>query len=163
MSHNINVYRLIIILLFALTFTTVGWAAPVIYASNVPADQVIEVHEFEATDTTTESARHYVCFDRTVSNGMSADVFTELYLIPDNGDRIEIQSTNMDRYFQEGRSNVITPFELPENMVAGEYRYIVIAEMSMADGRVIRDFVFESKPFTVTEGEPVTQTRPIEC
>lgn len=152
MSSETSV-RIAVILLFAITFAVIGSAAPVLYATNVPQNQIIDVHEFDADDTTTNSDSHYVCFDRTVKYSTSAKVFTELYLVDKDGERVEVQSETMYRYLQEGRTEVVSIFTLPEKIAAGEYQYILVLQMNMADGRVTRDLVFNSNTFAIDNGD----------
>ena len=151
MSNKLSRYRIAVILLFAITFTLVGTFAPVLYAANVPQDQVIQVHEFTAQDTTTTEDSHYICFDRTVHEASSAETFTELYLLTDDGQRVEIESRSNDRYFQSGQAQVVTPLDLPDDLAEGEYRYVIVARFDMADGRVERTFAFESEPFHIND------------
>lgn len=155
--------RIVVILLFALTFSIVGWAAPVIYASNVPSNQIIEVHDFDAENVSTEADSHYVCFDRTVYYDTSAKIFTELYLIDGNNRRVEVESRTSERYFQHGRSTVVSRFTLPEHLSVGKYRYILVVRMNMADGRVTRDLVFESQPFHVKKPSNIEMTENASC
>jgi len=151
MTQKMNRYRIVVILLFAITFTLVGTLAPVVYATYVPQDGVIEVNEFTAQDTTTDADAHYVCFDRTVERGTSAEVFTELYMLSEDGQRVEIESRTRDRYFQEGQEEVVTRLELPDNLAEGEYRYVLVAKFDMANGRVTRTFAFRSEPFMIDD------------
>lgn len=145
--------RIIFILLFALLFTTVGWAMPVIYASYVPADEVVEVHSFKAENVSTPSTHHSVCLNRTVHNPSSGESITELYLIQEGANqKIDISSKDMDRYFRKGQNTVVTTSELPESIEPGKYQYLLVIRMEMANGRVTRDFVFESEQFTVESG-----------
>lgn len=162
MTKQLNLTRLAVILLFTVTFTLIGAYAPVVYATTVPADNVIEVHSFDAQDTTTNSDAHYVCFDRTVNHGASVLLFTELYLLNDNGNRVEIDSQRIYRYFQQGRQKVVTPMSLPERLQEGTYRYVVVAKMNMADGRVIREFSSQSTKFNITDGPPI-DPEPTSC
>lgn len=157
MMDNMDRSRLIIILLFTIAFTVLGSLLPVLYATYVPANMVIQSHTFAAEDTTITSDSHYLCFDRTVHDASTAKTYTELYLIDTNGHRVEIESVTSDRYFQHGRDEVITPLDLPDNLAEGTYRYILVAEFNMADGRVKRTFAFKSDPFTVTD-ETNTET-----
>jgi len=156
---EIDVPRVHTAILFAILFVTVGWIAPAAYASYAPQDHFIQVHEFSAEDTTTDSDSHLICFDRTVSNGQSGKVFTELYLV--NGhdnERVEVDSRTMERYFQEGRSHVETPFALPQHIQPGEYRYVLVVQMELAQGRVQREFSFTSETFTITDDPTNTNT-----
>lgn len=160
MTSEMNRSRIIVILLFAITFTLIGWLAPVLYATHVPQSEVIEVHEFTAQNTTTTADEHHICFDRTVHRSGSAKVFTELYLLNGDGQRVEIESNTADRYFQSGNTQVVTPLELPDNLAEGEYKYVLVAKFDMAGGRVTRTFAFHSEPFTVSDGaEPVDSHR----
>lgn len=163
-ERSVNLARIAVVLLFAMTFTLVGWLSPVLYATYIPADEIIEVHGFEAQDTTTNSDKHYVCFDRTVYRETTGKVFTELYLV--NGDtqqRVEVQSDTVERYFQGGRTEVITPYELPPDLQTGEYEYVLVIKMELADGRVTRTMSYNSEPFTISEGESMGLTRPETC
>lgn len=163
MIPEMSTSRIVIILLFAITFAVVGWSAPVLHATYAPADSIVEVHNYEAQDTTTNSDKHYVCFDRSVTEGTSADIVTELYLLDTDGNRIEIDRTTTETYFQEGRTNVIVPRELPDDLQAGEYRYVVVSEIDLVGGQVTRTFEFTSEPFTISEGEKVNPVQPNNC
>jgi len=147
--------------LFAILFVTVGWIAPAAYAAYAPPSQYMEVHNFYAQDATTTADSHLVCFDRTVHHGQSGKVFTELYLVNGDGSRtVEVDSRTMERYFQDGRRAVETPFRLPEERLeAGEYRYLLVVQMQLAQGRVTREFEYTSASFNVTEGEPTNISR----
>lgn len=152
--------NIVVVLLFAMSFALIGWTAPVLYATHAPNDRFIEVHNFEAQDTTVANDRHYICFDRTVYQPTPATIYMELYLT--NGDRrtqLEVDSDRMSRYFQEGKHRVVTPVELPQNVKPGEYRYLLVAQLELADGRIERSFVYESDVFVVrNESTPVTRT-----
>jgi hypothetical protein len=163
---KINIARLAIVLLFAIAFTFIGVSAPVIYASYVPQDSVIEEHSFTAQDVSPEADQHFICFDRTVHQPSSGQVFTELYLISDDHPdaRTEIESKTMERYFQRGRSKVVTPLNLPNELQQGTYRYLLVVKLDMADGRVERAFTFNSEPFTISkEISDRKEERPIVC
>jgi len=156
MKLNMNNSRIIVILMFAITFTLIGWISPVLYASHVPQDQVIEAHEFTAQDTTPDADQHYICFDRTVEQASAAETFAELYLLDRDGNRVEIASQSEYRYFQQGRERVVTPLQLPDDLAEGEYRYVLVANFNLADGRVERTFAFESEPFVINDSvDPV--------
>lgn len=163
MTSHTNLARLAVILLFAIAFLIAGMMAPVAYASYAPSDHIIEEKEFTAQDTTTGSDTHYICFDRNVHQQTSGLVFTELYLVNGGDERVEVGSESMDRYFQDGRAEVITPMELPENLRAGEYRYLLVIQAELANGRITRDFTFESERFTIEEGPAKEPTRPTSC
>jgi hypothetical protein len=51
----------------------------------------------------------------------------------------------------------LTSFELPDELEAGEYRYILVIELEMSDGRVTRALTFESDTFQITEREIETE------
>jgi len=155
--------KVIVALLFAISFALIGWTAPVLYATNAPAEQFIEVHNFDAQDTPPSAEYHYICFDRTVHEPSSGTVYTELYLITDDGKRIEVGGETMQRYFQEDRRHVVTRLSLPENLEPGTYRYALIVDLSLADGRVTRDFVFESDRFTVSESADRPRRDDVRC
>jgi len=168
MTNNgeVKLGRIAVILLFAMTFTLIGWVSPVLYATYTPDNQVIEAHSFTAQDVNPEAEQHHICFDRTVYQQSSGQVFTELYLVsdgdPDN--RTEIESRSMERYFQGGRATVETPLDLPEQLEEGTYRYLLVIQMDMADGRVERLFTFESEPFMASNDVPMKQSeRPPAC
>lgn len=164
-NGDVNLARVAVILLFAVTFTLIGWLSPVLYATYIPADEVMEVHGFEAQDTTTGSDKHYICFDRTVHRETTGTVFTELYLVSEDGDkqRVEVQSDAVERYFQGGRTEVVTPFTLPPDLRAGEYQYLLVIKMELADGRVTRAMTYDSEPFTISDGPKQNATRPTTC
>lgn len=164
-NGEVNLARVAVILLFAMTFTLIGWLSPVLYATYIPTSEVMEVHGFEAQDATTDAKEHYVCFDRTVHKPATGKVFTELYLINGDGKRVEVESGTVQRYFQGGRTEVITPFELPNNLQTGEYQYLLVIKMELADGRVTRTMDYTSEPFTISEGsgDAYMPPRPESC
>lgn len=161
---NTNFHRVAIILAFAIAFTLFGTFAPVIYASYAPQDNFMVVHGFEAEDASVDGGQHYVCFDRTVYQPNSGQAFTELYLVSNNNHRVEVDSGTMDRYFQKGRAEVISRFNLPSDLQKGEYRYLLVIEMQLADGRVTRTFTYDSETFNITGQEPVNKSvAPTSC
>lgn len=153
MTSHTGWVRVGVILLFVITFTLVGWMAPIMYATHAPAENFIEVHNFEAQNTSIDTEEHTICFDRTIHSDTTGQVFAELYLITGDGERIEVGSDTMDRYFQEGRQQIVTPFELPDGLEEGEYRYALVIQMELADGQAPRIFSFESDEFYISDGE----------
>jgi hypothetical protein len=151
--------RIIVVLLFVIAFTLIGWISPVVYATHVSNDALIEGHDFEASDATVTDNSHIVCFNRTVHYSSPGITYSELYLVNDNGDSIETKlTTNVNRrYFESGHNTVLTSFELPDELEAGEYRYILVIELEMSDGRVTRALTFESDTFQITEREIETE------
>lgn len=147
--------------LFAILFIVVGNFVPVLYAAYAPQGHYIEVNDFSAQDTTTADSSHLVCFDRDVKNANSGTIITQLYLV--NGEdntRLEVDSHTIERYFQEGDKEIKRAFPLPDNIGTGEYRYILVVDMDLAQDRVSREFAFTSEPFTVTESDtPQTSSK----
>jgi hypothetical protein len=140
-----------IILAFALTFAVIGWVSPMVYTSNVPQGQVIEVHEFSAQNATSTADDHFICFDRTVHKPATAETFTELYMIGEDGTRIEVDSRKRVDYFEGGNRQVVQSIPLPDELAEGEYKYVFVANFDLADGRVERTFAFESESFYVND------------
>jgi len=155
--------KVIVSLLVAIAFTLIGWGAPMLYSTYAPEDQFIEVHNFEAQDAPPSSEHHYICFDRTVHEPSSATVYTELYLITDDGKRIEVGGETMKRYFEKGRQRVVTRLSLPEDLESGEYRYALIVQLELSDGRIQRDFQFHSSKFNVTPNADTPKSSAIKC
>lgn len=155
--------RVIVSLLVAIAFTLIGWGAPMLYSTYAPEDQFIEVHNFEAQDAQPSSEHHYICFDRTVHEPSSATVYTELYLITDDGHRIEVGGERMKRYFEEGRQRVVTRLSLPEGLEPGEYQYALIVQLELSDGRIERDFQFHSGKFNITPDADTPRSSSIKC
>lgn len=157
MTDHTGLMRIVVILLIVITFTTIGWISPVLYASHAPADHFIDVDGFEAQDTTVNSDSHLICFDRTVYSSTSGKVFTELYLVNGENERVEVASETMTRYFQAGDHKIVTPIELPPNLAEGEYQYLLVIRMNLADDRITRDFAYESNTFNITDDEPTNE------
>jgi len=157
--------RIMIILTFALTFAVIGWVSPILYASNVPQAQVIEVHEFSAQDTTSTEDEHFICFDRTVHKPATAETVTELYMVGEDGTRIEVDSRKRVDYFVGGNRQVVQSVSLPDELAEGEYKYIFVANFNLADGRVERTFAFESESFYVNDsaGETTHEEAVKQC
>lgn len=164
MKKEINLARIAVILLFAMTFLLVGVTAPALHATYVPEDQIINVHSYEAQDTTINSEVHYICFNRTISQDRSADMIMEMYMVNDEGSRIEIESNKFENFFEAGTERVVTPRPLPEaEIVPGTYKYVAIAEIDMANGMVTRTVTFTSGSFSIERGPAKDITRPITC
>jgi len=159
MKIEIMRWRILVILLFAITFTLIGWLAPALYATYVPQEHIMEVHEFTAQNTTTEAEEHFVCFDRTVHRASSAEVFTELYILDEDNERIKVSFEKGNRYFQEGQSQAVTKYELPNNLTEGTYKYVLVTKFDMSDGRVTRTFAFESEPFKISDSIQPNEAR----
>ena len=140
-----------IVLLFAILFVVVGHFAPVAFAAYAPQSHYVDVHEFSAQNTTTASDTHLICLDRTMESGRTGTAYTELYLVTEDGTRVEVDSNTMERYFQGGRHHVKTEVSLPNNLQAGEYKYMLVIKMDLAQGRVAREFAFTSQKFTIEE------------
>lgn len=147
-----------VVALFALSFMTIGWVAPAMYAAYAPSDQYIKSHAFEANNTTV-GTEHVSCFDRTVYRESAGLVFTELYLVNGDDERIKVLSVHDEQLFTEGRTLVRIKTSIPDGLEPGVYRYERAYRMSLANGRVERTFSFSSEPFHVmvngTAGEPV--------
>lgn len=143
--------QIAVVLLFAISFMVIGVTTPVLYASYAPQDNFIKVHSFDAQDAGTGASSHYICFDRTINHPTTGTSVTELYLVNGGDERIELDSQSEARYFQDGRQSVITPIHLPDNLPEGEYRYVMITELKLADGQVERSFSFRSSTFTVSD------------
>jgi len=151
-------------ILFALLFISVGWIAPAAYASYAPERQFIQVNEFSAEDTTTSAERHLICFDRNIEKAQTGKVFTELYLVSNENKTVEVDSRTMERYFQDGDHAIETTMPLPERLETGEYQYVLVIKMELANGRVEREFEFTSQTFSVTNGSaPTTTTGSFDC
>jgi len=151
--------RLHTVILFSILFITIGWIAPAGYAAYAPQDQYIEAHEFDAQDATTSADSHLICFDRTVRTGYTGTAITELLIVSDDGDTIEVDSRTMERYFQAGHRSVKARFPLPEYLEEGEYRYVLVTELRLAQGRVQREFTFHSETFRITEKNTKNHTK----
>lgn len=140
------------IVLFAILFAVFGWTLPPIYASVAPANQFIEVHDFQADDAHEDAVSHQVCFDRTIKSGTTGKVFLELYMRNSStGERIEIETEQFKDYFQQGRAEVVRPYKLPEEIEPGEYRYEVVITLDVSNNRIQRSFAYQSNNFTITE------------
>lgn len=155
--------KVIVALLFAIAFAIIGWTAPVLYAQNAPANQFIEVHHFDAQDAPPSADYHYICFDRTVHDPSSGIVYTELFLVTNDGRRIEVGGKTANRYFQGGRRKIVTRLDIPEGLEPGTYRYALIVQLSLADGRVHRDFKYTSEPFHIGPNEPTPTKTDWHC
>lgn len=149
--------RILIVLLFAALFVFIGWVTPMVAYSHAPEGLFIEANEFQADNITTGADEQTICFDRTIHQRSSGTVFVELYLITENGERIEILSDHDEQYFQKGRLIVSEDITLPEDLELGKYRYERVYRMDVYKGSVTRTFSFTSEPFYVTKndtGEP---------
>lgn len=150
---RVNLARAHVAILFALLFLTIGWMAPVTYASYASQDNFIEVHNFHAQNASVDAESHMICFNRTMHQSQSGKVFTELYLVsPESNNRIEVDAKTQERYFQEGHFAVETPFDLPPNLSPGDYKYVLVIQMGLANGRVNREFSFTSETFKINGG-----------
>ena len=155
---NINIGRFFVIVLFVLAFTTIGWLTPALYATYAPQDTFIEANSFVAPDTTVNTQKHTVCFDRNIHQDSTGGIIMEMYLVPEEGTPIYIQSTQQSKYFQEGTLTEIIAVNLPRDIEAGEYYYQRIYQMELVNGRVIRTFTFNSNTFEITNTSTPSQS-----
>jgi hypothetical protein len=149
------------VLAFGLFFMATGWLVPAMYATYAPSEQYVEEHRFEANDTTLDQQQHTVCFERTIHQDTTGSVFTELYLVDENGERMRIQSKSKKSLLAEGRATVSIDVTLPKDMPAGEYYYERAYRINLANGRVERTFTFTSNTFNITK-EP-TAASTVDC
>lgn len=154
---DISINRVHTAILFSLLFISLGFMAPMTYAAYAPESNYLEVHDFEASNATTADSQHLICLDRTVYEANPAKIYTELYLVTeDDRIRVEVDSFTMERYFQRGRTVVKTTMPLSEHVQAGEYRYVMVVQMELAEGRVDREFEHRSDTFTITQSNNTT-------
>jgi hypothetical protein len=149
--------QLQLIILFSLLFVIIGWTAPMAYATYAPQEQFIEVHEFSADDAYKHSDSHQLCFDRTIKNGNTGEIFIELYMEgEDNNNRIEVDTKLFEDYFQKGRGKIVRTYPLPKNISAGTYRYEMVITLNVANDRVEREFEYTSNKFEIVKGKDIT-------
>jgi hypothetical protein len=149
---EINYKTLVLIALFGLLFAVVGWVAPAAYATYAPQDHYIESTNFTVNDVQVSDETHTLCFTRTIHKQSVGEVFTELYLIDEDGQRIEIDSDRKELVFQEGEQTIRIVAKMPEHIREGSYRYQRVYNMELANGRIDRRFSFTSDTFTVRNG-----------
>jgi len=150
MVSDITANRVSIILLFAVTFAAIGYFTPVIYATYVPQENVIEQHSFTANDASVHQGSHQVCFDRTVHKASSGETITELYMVDGEGYRVSVDTDTTNRYFHSGRVKSIMSLDIPKNVEEGEYRYLLVIKLDMAGDRVVRTFTYRSDSFFIS-------------
>lgn len=163
---KITVTRIHIILLFVFLFISIGWMAPVMYTANAPQSQFIEENNFDAEDGYAGQDSHTLCFNRTVHRSNTAEVFTNLYLV-DDGDKelreVAVTSEHRELFLREGEKTVYLSNELPERLEAGEYRYMLVINMKLSNGRVERTFTFQSDKFTISAEKPTDYSNKRLC
>lgn len=162
--------KVAVALLFAVAFAVSGAVLPAMYASHAPDSRFLEVHDFQAQDTHSEAGAHYVCFDRDVKRGAIGTVDLNLYKVSGptgftgyvSGGASAGEETT--RYFQEGHHKIIRPVPLPERIEEGQYRYLLVIKLELANGEVTRQFTYRSNTFKVTEDAPnETARRGFDC
>jgi hypothetical protein len=149
---NSNFKTVTIMVMFATFFILVGTYAPILYATTIPSDQVIEVDTFEPTDTHVDEEQHLVCWERDVSEDRAANIRTELILLSSDTN-IEIDRTVRKDIIEKGDKSLKIESDLPEDIKAGTYRYNAIITVELANGRVDRSFEYQSETFRVYENE----------
>jgi hypothetical protein len=147
---NRKIAKLIVICLFCIAFATIGTFAPVLYASYAPSDTYIEAHSYETSDATLSQEEHRSCFKRTIYADSSGVSFTELFLVTEDGERIELSGQRMKQHFPEGTLTERIVTDLPDDISTGKYHYERAYRMNLAAGRVERTFTFQSEPFNIT-------------
>jgi len=156
---NVNISRLLIAVIFVVSFTTIGWLAPALYATYTPPETYIEEDTFYAPDTTVDATQHEVCFTRYIKPSVAGNVIMEMYLVPEDGPPIRIQAEQEPQYFQEGNMQEIITVDLPQDIAAGNYHYKRIYQMELVNSRVVRTFEFNSNTFYIHG----TGERPMHC
>lgn len=161
---KIGITRLQTTILFAILFVVVGWVAPTAYATYAPSDNFITVHHFDAQNTTTSSNSHLVCFNRTVHSSGTGKVYTELWLLDNNSNKvIQVQSNHQTKYFPAGDKIVLTDSKLPNDTEPGKYRYLSVIKLTLANGNVQREFTFKSDPFTTSKNSTAIDQDNFTC
>ena len=143
--------RILVILAMALLFVIVGWTAPAMFATSAPDSHYMETHEFVADDVTVGESEHRLHWDRTIHQQNTGSIFIELTVVSEDDDRVTFDTYRRDAIYQEGRQTTIIEQPLPEDIEPGVYRYEMVVEMQLVDGRVTRSFDVTSEPFTIQE------------
>lgn len=149
-----NYKTLLFMTLFAGVFLLIGTFAPVLYATYVPASEIIQVDTFEPSDTSVGQESHIICWQRQTDENRAADIRTELILISEK-ERIEIDRTTRQDIIEKGDKTIRIRMELSDNIKSGEYRYNALITVELANDRVERQFLYQSETFTVYENESV--------
>lgn len=144
---------------FCIAFMLVGWFAPALFAAHSPQTHYIEAHSFTAADTVVGDESHVACFDRTVKQEVTGEVFLELYLVDESGERVILVSESKDRLFQPGRATIPVETRIPEDIEPGRYYYQRVHRLQLSNGRVKRTFSFESEIFNIQSQENGTAAK----
>lgn len=140
------------VLLFAALFMAIGWVAPMLFYTYAPQSHFIESGEFYAENVSNGGVEQTICFERTIREPTSGKVFIELYLVDENGEKIEVLTRNTERFFQPGERTIREEVQLPDSLSDGEYRYERVYRMQVYRGQLKRTFSFESEPFYIGSG-----------
>lgn len=161
---NITLNSTELTVLFAILFVIVGYVAPLAFAAYVPTDYYVEVNGFEAESVPETAESHNVCLDRDVRSDQTGTVFTELYLVDgDSGERIEVGSMSSREYFEEGDYTIQETMDLPEKVQPGTYRYVLVIQITPAQGRVTRNVEHTSNTFTIYEDGTAPSDQAFTC
>lgn len=148
---KVEVDKIIVVLLFVILFSVVGYGAPAVYATYADSSHYIEVHSFTTQNSTVGDTEHDICLNREVKKSNTAVIFVEMFYTSSDGTYIERDATRLHRYFDSGEIAVQTPIDLDPELAPGEYQYTMVVQMELANGDVTREFVYESDSFHVKE------------
>lgn len=143
--------RILVILAMTVLFIMVGWTAPAMFATTSPDSHYVETHEFVADDVTVEESTHQLYWDRTIHNQKTGTTFIELTVVSEETDKVTFDTHRKDAIYQGGRQTTVIEQPLPENIDPGVYKYEMVVEMQLVDGRITRSFHISSEPFVVEE------------
>lgn len=155
-----NTQSIALVLTFAVLFTVIGFAAPVLYLQAAPQSSFVTVHDFSVQDSHVGADEHTLCFNRTVKRPADADITVELSLIRDDGVRVEKDSFNVDAYYQQGQDNVQVKRNVRDpDLTPGTYQYLHRVQLTYYGGWVEKEFTFVSDEFTVYANTSTYNTR----
>jgi len=161
---NITLNSTELTVLFAILFVIVGYVAPLAFAAYVPTDYYLEINDFEAESVAETDDSHKLCLDRDVRTDQTGTVFTELFLVSgDSGERIEVGSMSSREYFEEGDYAIEQTMDLPEEAQPGKYRYVLVIQITPAQGRVTRQVEHTSNTFTIYQDGNAPSNNEFTC
>ena len=147
-------------LIFCIAFVTIGYLAPVVFASSAPTGYYVDDVELTAGNTTTTETDHPICLQYDARRDITGMVIQQMVLINEDGEKTKLSHDSYRAYLESGTQAVRCPHNIKGEIEPGTYQYKMSITFTVENGRVERTVTATSNEFVVTENGT---TESVEC
>ena len=146
-------------LIFCIAFVTIGYLAPVVFATYAPAGYYVDNVELEAGNTTVDAGSHEACLRYDAREDITGMMIRSMVLVSEDGEQIRVDHSSYETHFHSGSQAVDCGHTLPTDLEPGTYQYRISFTFTVEHGRVERTVTTTSNEFTVTENGTVEEVK----